>query len=609
LSEKRERKLSEVNAEREKILSNQEMLELKSKMSDLNEREMELNTEIQEGNTSIAELMSQLDELNRELNTKKMYSIDEHQSFDQVIGAENETIERARQQLERNKQLKEENYALIHKELETVKENMVKECLEGDSTISQIKSELRELGENESKLRTFLNECLYENDEEKCLVENELGDLIEQREHMENQVWKLTNEYLNAIELKMQSEYEAFEQLKRQEAEEIRQEEERIDLLVNSSVAHLKELIEKKREQIQDEQRVVRTLKNKAEASAKQLNEFLAELEILENERLIKENKLFHEEIKIANEAKVEYEKLANQKAKLDLFYSRKVDQVRVKRETLKPKLVAMVGSNRGLMLFNADFNAKLAAQQTPVASLTRKLSQSIQSLNFIDHIAYDFRSNNKTFHHMNELNEQCELNSLKSSTSTLDIFVCSAQNNLQTKFDTTACKSLGIQLNINGSVLIGKKTWDEHYEYALSVKVNEESWLIFRRYSKMRELHEKMCLLYPSLHRLVFPMRHVLKTSTDKHLIERQLQLEHYLRCFIEIILNEPSCPLSRHHSPASSVLNNSISSSNSSLNQPFINKAKLCSICPFFEQSSNDLLLLNKFQFNNQNSFLFHN
>ncbi len=577
-------------------------------MSDLNEREMELNTEIQEGNKLISELMNQLDDLNRELNTKKMYSIDENQSFDQVINAENQMIERARQQLERNKQQKEENYELIRKELDTIKENTMRECLQSDSILGRIKLDLKELDENELKLRTFLNECLYENDEEKCLVENELGDLVEKREQLENQIVKLSNEYLSAIEQKIQSENEAFEELKRQDEEEIRQEEERIDLLVNSSIAHLKELIERKRDQIQDEQRVVRTLKTKAESSAKQLNELLAELEILENERLIKENKLFHEEIRIANEAKLEYEKLANQKAKLDSFYSRKVDQVRLKRETLKPKLVAMVGSYRGLLLFNADFNAKLAAQQTPVVSLTRKLSQSIQSLNFIDHIAYDFRSNSKTFHQMNELNEQCEMNSLKSSTSTLDIFVCSAQNNLQTKFDTSVCKLLGIQLNINGSILIGKKTWDEHYEYAVSVKVNEDSWLIFRRYSKMRELHEKMCLLYPSLHRLVFPTRHVLKTSTDKHLIERQLQLEHYMRCFLEIVLNEPSCPLSRHHSPVSSVLNNSISSSNSSLNQPYINKAKLCSICPFFEQTSNDLLLLNKFQFNNQNNHLFN-
>ena len=47
--------------------------------------------------------------------------------------------------------------------------------------------------------------------------------------------------------------------------------------------------------------------------------------------------------------------------------------------------------------------------------------------------------------------------------------------NNL--KFQTFSCKALGITLDINDSFLYGKKTWDEHYEYIIDIKINESEY------------------------------------------------------------------------------------------------------------------------------------
>ena len=187
--------------------------------------------------------------------------------------------------------------------------------------------------------------------------------------------------------------------------------------------------------------------------------------------------------------------------------------------------------------------------------------------------------------------------------------------NNL--KFQTFSCKALGITLDINDSFLYGKKTWDEHYEYIIDIKINDEHWKIFRRFNKIRQLHEKMSKLYSSLNRLVFPIRYF------PNLIDRQMQLEHYLRCFLEILINDCSTPIyvnlnenimsSSTSSLQSNLVSNSTSlnsivySSNSFLNQESLNvfnKSKLCSFCSFFEETANDKSLLNKIDFSKSNS-----
>lgn len=66
-------------------------------------------------------------------------------------------------------------------------------------------------------------------------------------------------------------------------------------------------------------------------------------------------------------------------------------------------------------------------------------------------------------------------------------------------KFEPSTCRALGLQLGINDKpVLCGRKLVDEHYEYLIEVSVNEERWFILRRYSRIRQLHEQMSLIYP---------------------------------------------------------------------------------------------------------------
>ena len=188
----------------------------------------------------------------------------------------------------------------------------------------------------------------------------------------------------------------------------------------------------------------------------------------------------------------------------------------------------------------------------------------------------------------------------------------------LSPKFQTSLCKYLNLTIEINESMLFGRKSWDEHYEYLIEIRLNDESWFIFRRYSKIRQLHEQMCLLYPSLNRLVFPMRWLFNNS-DKHLIERQVQLEHYLRCFFEVLLSDPTSPICLNINSAqmsgslsmnsiNSSLSNQTSTSSLNINEihaPLINRAKITSFCSFFEQTANDLSYFGKLNANKSPTF----
>ncbi len=56
----------------------------------------------------------------------------------------------------------------------------------------------------------------------------------------------------------------------------------------------------------------------------------------MENKRLIEENKIFQKEIQIANQIKVEFDKLNNQIKKLESNYQRKLDDIFLKKEKIK---------------------------------------------------------------------------------------------------------------------------------------------------------------------------------------------------------------------------------------------------------------------------------
>ncbi|CAF0917996.1 unnamed protein product, partial [Brachionus calyciflorus] len=596
LNDKREFKLSELNKSREKILQNKQLIDLKLKMSQMTNYEIDLEERINELKEAVNEDKTELEKLNTQLSIKKMYSFEDNQNIkmEDLIQMELNSLNRARNELEKVRKTKFESYILIENEFKKAKEQMLQE-FENEPTLLAFKIELENLISKEDDLKKFLQNCLYENDEEKCLIENELSELVELKEQMEHKMDELRNDNSKRIEKIMEQEYQGLEELKKHDLEEIKHDEERINLLYESSTKYLIDSIQNLNQSIIYKKTELKNLQLDAQTQNKKMNQLLAELEVMENKRLIEENKIFLKELQIANEIKTDFEKLTNQITKLESFYRRKIDETLIKKENLKPKICQIVGNYRGIQIYEADFSPKIPfTENSSLKSNSSNLFTDISKQITID---TDSALSNGTS------------SPDSSATSPNGLLIRSVRRESQEiKFQTNLCKILGIQIEINESFLFGKKSWDEHYEYLIEIRLNEDKWFIFRRYSKIRQLHEQMCLLYPSLNRLVFPMRLVFNVMEKQRLLERQLQLEHYLNCFLEILLNDPSCPIwvenfvqEKHvmNSISMTSLNSSVYSSsamsNNSLNNnahsSTINRSLLCSFCPFFEQNQQDL------------------
>jgi hypothetical protein len=284
-----------------------------------------------------------------------------------------------------------------------------------------------------------------------------------------------------------------------------------------------------------------------------------------------------------------------------------------------------LVGPYKGIKLFEADFNP--SGPPTHITSHNKMIQQDSSNQHTIHKKSDSFLSQESN---ENILLQTIKLDDIEDNEPMNEAHVPRA------RFQTSVCKMLGISLEINERpFLAGKKLIDEHYEYLIEIKLGEKQedhWFIFRRYSKIRKLHEQMSILYPTLNCLVFPIRQLF----NNQLINRQLQLEHYLKCFLEILINDSTCPIylfagesKTSRSPLDTVSNssslNSISSMSSNIyqtssnysssynnyyssnlnsnvsnsialtnGQTSLSRSRLCQFCAFFEQTQSDRNLL---------------
>ncbi|XP_006037000.2 kinesin-like protein KIF16B [Alligator sinensis] len=120
-------------------------------------------------------------------------------------------------------------------------------------------------------------------------------------------------------------------------------------------------------------------------------------------------------------------------------------------------------------------------------------------------------------------------------------------------KYERMVCRSLGanpedlkdpIKISIPRYVLCGQGK-DEHYEFEIKITVLDETWTVFRRYSRFREMHKTLKLKYPELATLEFPPKKLFGNKDDRVIAERRSHLENYLRNFFSAMLKSPSSPL----------------------------------------------------------------
>ncbi|XP_026059353.1 kinesin-like protein KIF16B isoform X1 [Carassius auratus] len=124
------------------------------------------------------------------------------------------------------------------------------------------------------------------------------------------------------------------------------------------------------------------------------------------------------------------------------------------------------------------------------------------------------------------------------------------------------------VKISIPRYVLCGQGK-DEHFEFEVKITVLDETWTVFRRYSRFREMHKSLKLKYPELAALVFPPKKIFGNRDERMVAERRNLLEQYLRNFFRVMM-----------SPSSS---SPLRTDEFGLH---LSKHAVCSISPFFKK-----------------------
>uniref|UniRef100_A0A480LAT3 Kinesin-like protein KIF16B n=1 Tax=Sus scrofa TaxID=9823 RepID=A0A480LAT3_PIG len=120
-------------------------------------------------------------------------------------------------------------------------------------------------------------------------------------------------------------------------------------------------------------------------------------------------------------------------------------------------------------------------------------------------------------------------------------------------KYERMVSRSLGvspddlkdpIKISIPRYVLCGQGK-DEHFEFEIKITVLDETWTVFRRYSRFREMHKTLKLKYAELATLEFPPKKLFGNKDERVIAERRSHLEKYLRDFFSVMLQSATSPL----------------------------------------------------------------
>lgn len=120
-------------------------------------------------------------------------------------------------------------------------------------------------------------------------------------------------------------------------------------------------------------------------------------------------------------------------------------------------------------------------------------------------------------------------------------------------KYERMVSRSLGanpddlkdpIKISIPRYVLCGQGK-DEHFEFEVKITVLDETWTVFRRYSRFREMHKTLKLKYSELAALEFPPKKLFGNKDERVIAERRSHLEKYLRDFFNVMLQSVTSPL----------------------------------------------------------------
>ncbi|XP_055763503.1 kinesin-like protein KIF16B isoform X7 [Salvelinus fontinalis] len=132
-------------------------------------------------------------------------------------------------------------------------------------------------------------------------------------------------------------------------------------------------------------------------------------------------------------------------------------------------------------------------------------------------------------------------------------------------------CLKDPVKISIPRYVLRGQGK-DEHFEFEIKITVMDETWTVFRRYSRFREMHKTLKMKFPELAALEFPPKKLFGNRDERMVAERQSHLEKYLKNFFRVMMSPSSGSPLRTDSDSEGGLQ--------------LSKHAICDFSPFFKK-----------------------
>nr|XP_046169091.1 kinesin-like protein KIF16B isoform X3 [Oncorhynchus gorbuscha] len=257
----------------------------------------------------------------------------------------------------------------------------------------------------------------------------------------------------------------------------------------------------------------------------------------------------------------------------------RELDQKRVEREiqNLKQRISKTEGSGRS-HTGSVDEKTSLGTPPiSPIQSLPPVLPIADDGIN-----AYIEEEVKRRLQKLNRINgdKNIEL-SLSSESLQDDNKLQNPVNPRKLKYEqrfvsvplgtNSGCLKDPVKISIPRYVLRGQGK-DEHFEFEIKITVMDETWTVFRRYSRFREMHKTLKMKYPELAALEFPPKKLFGNRDERVVAERQSHLEKYLQNFFRVMMSPSSGSPLRTDSDSEGGLQ--------------LSKYTVCDFSPFFKK-----------------------
>ncbi|XP_029595931.1 kinesin-like protein KIF16B isoform X12 [Salmo trutta] len=254
------------------------------------------------------------------------------------------------------------------------------------------------------------------------------------------------------------------------------------------------------------------------------------------------------------------------------------LDQERVEREIqkLKQRINKTEGSGRSHTGSGDEKTSLSTPPVSPIQSLPPVLPITDDGIN-----AYIEEEVKRRIQKLNLFNgdKNIEL-SLSSESLQDDDKLQNRVNPRKLKYERFVSVPLGInsdclkdpvKISIPRYVLRGQGK-DEHFEFEIKITVMDETWTVFRRYSRFREMHKTLKMKYPELAALEFPPKKLFGNRDERMVAERQSHLEKYLKNFFRVMMSPSSGSPLRTDSDSEGGLQ--------------LSKHAICDFSPFFKK-----------------------